>query len=105
MYDAHAPLRKPSPSGKKDPAAAPSMSSCARFTPRCIISASASTFLNSYAQKTGPRPSAARWLATSLFWMSLAMRASVEPSEVACHIAVRSCESSKTASAPTDAAA
>ena len=74
-------------------------------TPRCNSSASVSTFLNSYAQYIGPRPSADRCCAYSRFWMIWLMNASVEPLEVACHSAVSAGESSKTCSAQADTSA
>eukprot|EP00967_Tisochrysis_lutea_P088582 scaffold125785_cov26-Tisochrysis_lutea.AAC.2 len=53
------------PSGKKSLGRLPSASSASSSDSRCISSASASTDLNSYAQKSGPRPSAERERATS----------------------------------------
>ena len=66
-----------------------------------MSNASVSTFLNSYAQNMGPRPSDARCLLYSRFWMSWLMKASVDPLELASQSAVSAGESSKTCSPAT----
>ena len=64
-----------------------------------------STFLNSYAQNMGPRPSDARCCAYSRFWISWLINISVCPDEEACQRVVSAAESSNTCSADTAATA
>ena len=79
----------------------PPESVCSRSTSRCMYSASASTFLNSNAQNSGPRQSLDRCVAKSWFWMRVSIRRSELPVEVDSQMVVRAGESSHGCSAST----
>ena len=79
----------------------PPWSVCSRSTSRCMYSASASTFLNSNAQNSGPRQSLDRCVAKSWFWMRVSIRRSELPVEVDSQMVVRAGESSHGCSAST----